>query len=318
MKSSNVALLCCIIVAIILIAIVTTICVVPHILEKRRNERLLQIELSKMVDTADTTIKEVTCRDNSVSFYINGVDSKELLTDRLGYYKQRLDDELVKQHLKYVTSHELYKCHTESDKMTRAVIGASLESVIMESTVDKPNICLVYHAINYLYSEGYRRLLLNMVSRIIRQHEILGLKKYSPEYSDSSTDMKMVIKYDSKMLPNQLCIKVILRDSFEINVCGEIHSSVLSSNMELLISPTKSDDKVLQYSLKKDITSVVSDLFNVHAIENFVQSSCSMPTFFVKQRACSPERPSESKLCIPEEGVTTPYCTFDGITRMTH
>ncbi|QLK57653.1 hypothetical protein IMW64_01300 [Ehrlichia ruminantium] len=271
-------LLCYIAIIFFLLAVVMIFYSMFRILWKRDSQSLLQTKLSQIVSSADTTMKNGKCSyKGRISFYVNGMDVVTLLTDRFYYYRGKQSDKLVMKHLKYVQNTMSYNGCSKSDRTIRAIMGAALESILIQNVKEKPNMCLIHHTISYLYAQGYDNLLLNIIDNVVSQKEYMNeTTLYSlPRYYSSKTLTSVTIK----MFPNQLYVNMTLNDPI-INetALGMEHSNTFSSMMELFILPKKRSSRVLQYS-GEFVSLIAQDScsMKVHTVQY------SIPTFFVKE-----------------------------------
>ncbi|QGR02316.1 hypothetical protein EDL79_01300 [Ehrlichia ruminantium] len=217
---------------------------------------LLGTRLLDMVDSADTAIHGTqSCLANGTTyFFINGEEKSKQISSQLNDYQERgQDDLLVLKHLNYLKTSQRYNSHSQHAKMSRAMIGAAIESIIMQGTQVTPSMSLIHHTISYLYSPGYECLLINMINDVIQlKHKAMGYERL--QYPLDISCQVLNVRYDTT-LPNQLSIDVSLSKRIPMvnGVCCKRYSSRLFSTMNLLISPAENNDEVLEYSSKKGI-----------------------------------------------------------------
>ncbi|QGR02317.1 hypothetical protein EDL79_01305 [Ehrlichia ruminantium] len=278
---------------VILILLVVAVFLKSYIFQRQgKSHCSLQSKLSKIVSSADTTMGDIQISyQDRISFYVNDIKVGKQLIDRFYYYKRRPDHKLMEKHLKYVKASKSYKYNSEHDKITRATMGAALESLIAENVENKPNICLIHHTISYLYAQGYKNLLLNIIDNLVQQEEYMAVAQSLPYYYNDRTSTVMTVR----ILPHLLSINIELDDLAKKKSMNEEYDYAVYSNIEFFILPTKYNSKILQYCSVEGLMSIITNFMGCpRGIHNVVQ--CSMPIFIVKERKLSKRQVSDSML----------------------
>ncbi|CAH57952.1 putative membrane protein [Ehrlichia ruminantium] len=211
----------------------------------RQGISLLKNNLLTMVNTADTTMKEVKpCCNDNVCFVVNGIHVGNLLISTFNDYWKKQDDPLVKKHMDYIRGDVSYNSKDEHDQMIRATMGAAFESIVIQDINSQPNMSLIHHTISYLYGKGYQDLLRKMICEIVTKKECIYmmLKPFREDNWADRANLHMMVRYDSHNVGDDR----VYIDTYLLGFAG--NESGIPSSMKLLISPERSDSRVLKYS----------------------------------------------------------------------
>ncbi|GAT78120.1 hypothetical protein EHRUM4_02780 [Ehrlichia ruminantium] len=227
--------------------------------------------LLKIINSADTTIRKAGSSINPVCFVVDGVEvERQQLIDKFNYYKQAQDDPLVKKHVDYIQVNKSYNNKDEDDKTIRATMGAALESIIMQDVDAKPNICLMHHAINYLYSEDYQCSLLRIIDEVtayVREKEG-GLSTPCLLWDTNEIIPKITVRYCSKELPNRLNIGLIFQVPMLLaGADGQYQRKEVCTCIRFEMLPKGKYGTQVFYSLAKSLPS--SKVSHVNMVDMF-------------------------------------------------
>ncbi|QGR02314.1 hypothetical protein EDL79_01290 [Ehrlichia ruminantium] len=266
------------IVMVLVLAVIVIVCI-----RNAGKLELLSNKLSVMVSIADTTIREEEDYSQKICCIVDGIEIRKEFMQNLAYYKEVPDDILVKKHLEYLKTSAGYSSHDENKMIRRAMMGAAFEKIVRKNTFS-PNLCLIHHVISYLYSIGYEDLLVHLVNEVLKYKRSTWCSnvKYVSNIRPGN-GVTLTIKYDSRVLSNQCCIKVDMYSEDFLNCNSELELKRTSfSTMKLFISPTLSDDQFLTYRSKKGLTSLVWDFLRRRlGLVSQVRCESIIPEFFV-------------------------------------
>ncbi|GAT77069.1 hypothetical protein [Ehrlichia ruminantium] len=224
---------------------------ISYISRRKQGILLLRNNLLTMVNTADTTMKEIKpCCNDNVCFLVDGIHVENLLVYTFNNYWKKQDDPLVKKHMDYIRSDVSYNSQDKHDQMIRATMGAAFESIVIQDINAQPNMSLIHHTISYLYGKGYQDLLRKMICEIVTKQEYMCTMR-KPFREDDWADMAhldVMVRYDSHNVgDDRVCINTCLLGVAR-KECGIPCDTKFCSSMQLLISPKESDSRVLKYS----------------------------------------------------------------------
>ncbi|UOD99018.1 hypothetical protein IMW63_01330 [Ehrlichia ruminantium] len=240
------------VVMIVLVMIMFKIAnLISYILRRKQGIPLLRNNLLTMVNTADTTMKEIKpCCNDNVCFVVDGLHIENLLVSTFNNYWKKQDDPLVKKHMDYIKGDVSYNSKDEHDQMIRATMGAAFESIVIQDINAQPNMSLIHHTISYLYGKGYQDLLRKMICEIVTKNEYI-CTMLKPSREDDWADMAnlyIMVRYDSHNVGDDRVYIDAYLLGFARKECGIPCDTKFCSSMQLLISPKKSDSRVLKYS----------------------------------------------------------------------
>ncbi|KYW98709.1 hypothetical protein [Ehrlichia ruminantium] len=240
--------------------------------------------LLKIINSADTTIRKAGSSINPVCFVIDDVEvEKQQLTDKFNYYQQRQDDPLVKKHMDYIEANKSYNNKDEDDKTIRAIMGAALESIIMQGVDAKPNMCLMHHAINYLYSEDYKCSLLQIIDEVTAYVRDKQGGLPTPYLCDTNEIIpKIIVKYRSKELQNELNIELTFQvPMLLVGADGQYELKKVCTCMRFAILPQGKYGTKIFYSLAESLPS--SEVSYVHTVDMFFPLEPKRNAYCVQQ-----------------------------------
>ncbi|GAT77067.1 hypothetical protein EHRUM4_02750 [Ehrlichia ruminantium] len=242
----------------------------------RYRMNLCRRDLSSMMNVLDTKLKGESYDDCKVDLYINGVHARAVFIEKCLYYNDGMTEcELVQKHLEYLKNNSNYKKNGDDNNLRRAIAGAALESIIKTAdTHGDINMCLIHHFVSYLYSEDYECILRHVMSHLIRKHGTQEINKHN----NGMRVQKVMINYNAEGQPHELFLRVSVSRSItkEDSRCKSGKEDSDNLSMEFLVSPTKNDSNVLQYSLRKGIVLTTSS-FTKRVLIN-------VPSFLVRGR----------------------------------
>ncbi|CAI27685.1 Hypothetical protein ERGA_CDS_02330 [Ehrlichia ruminantium str. Gardel] len=240
---------------VVIMALTMIICkiayLMPYILRRKRVIPLLRNNLLTIVNTADTTMKEIKpCCNDNVCFVVDGLHMGNLLVSTFNRYWKTQDDPLVKKHMDYIKGDVSYNSKDEHDQMIRATMGAAFESIVIQDINAQPNMSLIHHTISYLYGKGYQDLLRKMICEIVTKEEYICtmLKPFREDDWADMANLYMIVRYDSHNVGDDRVYIDTCLLGFARKECGIPCDTKFCSSMQLLISPEKSDSRVLKYS----------------------------------------------------------------------
>ncbi|QLK50313.1 hypothetical protein FDZ58_01310 [Ehrlichia ruminantium] len=241
--------------------------------------------LLKIINSADTTIRKAGSSINPVCFVIDDVEvEKQQLIDKFNYYQQGQDDPLVKKHMDYIEANKSYNNKDEDDKTIRAIMGAALESIIMQDVDAKPNMCLIHHAINYIYSDGYKCSLLQIIDEVTAYVRDKQGGLPTPYLLDDTNEIipKILVKYRSKELRNELNIELTFQVPMLLaGADGQYGRKEVCTCMRFAILPKGKYGTKVFYSLAKSLPS--SKVSHVHTVDMFFPLEPEEDAYCVQQ-----------------------------------
>ncbi|QGR02322.1 hypothetical protein EDL79_01330 [Ehrlichia ruminantium] len=284
MHPSNIALaflLGCIIYGI-LVALITVL--IRHIIfSKTKNQvtssknipGLSENDLSQMFDSANTKLHKLDSLYSKVNILVDKstIDETRIESTYDEQKIQSLDHYLTKQHIEYLNKS---RNDNDPDNHSRAILGASLHSIFLTEFLDKdkvPNMPLIHHMINYIYSSSYINLLSDIINQAIpikEKHPIKEIHTSKPAitlqyYSRTQEEFAVDIEFDQKIIRKD-------RAYMPYSFTGHIHFS---------ISQLKDTPEVLQYSQGEVLIHSNNVLDNVELWGHKSMLKFTIPSFTV-------------------------------------
>ncbi|QLK50318.1 hypothetical protein FDZ58_01335 [Ehrlichia ruminantium] len=197
--------------------------------------------LSEMFNSADTKLQKI---DSPYKYnIILHIDSTIVVGPVIqlkyeGLKKDAKNNPLVKQHIQY-----LQKNRNDNTPYTinRAILGASLEGIFSKYVgKNKPDMALIHHMINHIYTKDFMDLLSNIVDQGIPDKE-----KYTA--GNLSFTPKITLRYISSSPKKFFIDDVEFYKKLTTTQDNTFHST-FTGNIHFLVSQSEDDPELLEYS----------------------------------------------------------------------
>ncbi|WP_231089440.1 hypothetical protein [Ehrlichia ruminantium] len=202
---------------------------------------LSEHNLSEMFNSADTKLQEI---DSPYKYnIILHIDNTMVVGSVIqlkyeGLKKDAKNNPLVKQHIQYLQKN---RNDNTPDTINRAILGASLEGIFSKYVgKNKPDMALIHHMINHIYTKDFMDLLSNIVDQGIPDKEKYTVKplSFSP---------KITLRYISSSPKKFFIDDVEFYKKLTTTQDNTFHST-FTGNIHFLVSQSEDNPELLEYS----------------------------------------------------------------------